>query len=70
MEYIDFLKNKMAISAQYGFTIDDSEITESLYPHVKDTVKWAIEGGCGALFNTFGSQKTVTRLEIIRSSLK
>lgn len=70
MEYIDFLKNKMAISAQYGFTIDDSEITESLYPHVKDTVKWAIEGGCRAIFSSFGMQKTVTQLEIIRIILK
>lgn len=68
--YIDFLKSKMAISSQSGFDIEESEITESLYPHVKDTVKWAIKGGCRAIFSSFGMQKTVTQLEIERIILK
>ena len=29
MEYIDFLKHKMAISSQTGFDIDDSELTNN-----------------------------------------
>lgn len=45
MDYIEFLKHKMAISGQYGFQIENSDITPSLFPHVKDTVRWAIEGG-------------------------
>ena len=69
-KYTDFLKNKMAISSQYGFEISTDEITPSLYPHVKDTVKWAIAGGCRAIFSSFGMQKTVTQLEIIRLVLK
>lgn len=69
-KYTDFLKNKMAISSQYGFEISKEEITPSLYPHVKDTVKWAIAGGCRAIFSSFGMQKTVTQLEIIRLVLK
>ena len=69
-KYTDFLKNKMAISNQYGFEISTDEITPSLYPHVKDTVKWAIAGGCRAIFSSFGMQKTVTQLEIIRLVLK
>ena len=40
MEYIDFLKNKMAISHETGFEIKDEDLTHDLYPHVKDTVKW------------------------------
>ena len=69
-EYIDFLKDKMAISHETGFEINDEELTPSLYPHVKDTVKWAIKGGCRAIFSSFGMQKTVTQLEIIRIVLK
>jgi hypothetical protein len=66
MDYIEFLKNKMAISHNTGFDITDNELTPSLYPHVKDTVKWALKGGCRAIFSSFGMQKTVTQLEILR----
>lgn len=70
MEYIEFLTNKMAISHNTGFEIKDEDLTPSLYPHVKDTVKWAVKGGCRAIFSSFGMQKTVTQLEIIRIILK
>ena len=66
MEYIEFLKKKMAISSQTGFDIDESDLTPSLFPHVKDTVRWAVKGGCRAIFSSFGMQKTVTQLEILR----
>jgi DNA modification methylase len=66
MDYIQFLKSKMAISHQSGFDIDRSKLTETLYPHVKDSVVWAIRGGCRAIFSSFGMQKTVTQLEIGR----
>lgn len=38
-EYIEFLKDKMAISRQTGFEVNPDELTPSLYPHVKDTVR-------------------------------
>jgi len=66
MEYIDFLKQKMAVSHQQGFEVSADELTPSLYPHVKDTVRWAVRGGCRAIFSSFGMQKTVTQLEIER----
>lgn len=65
-DYIDFLKGKMAISHQTGFEISNADITPTLFPHVKDTVKWAVAGGCRAIFSSFGMQKTVTQLEILR----
>ena len=65
-KYIDFLKSKMAISAESGFAVSDEELTPTLFPHVKDTVKWAVHGGCRAIFSSFGMQKTVTQLEICR----
>lgn len=64
--YIEFLKDKMAISHNTGFDITPEELTHSLYPHVKDTVRWAISGGCRAIFSSFGMQKTVTQLEILK----
>ncbi len=69
-EYIEFLKDKMAISHQTGFEVNPDELTPSLYPHVKDTVRWAVSGGCRAIFSSFGMQKTVTQLEILRVVLK
>lgn len=66
MNYIDFLRNKMAVSHETGFEVFPEELTATLYPHVKDTVRWAIKGGCRAIFSSFGMQKTVTQLEILR----
>lgn len=66
MEYIDFLKTKMAISQETGFKVKKSQLTKTLFPHVKDTVVWAVQGGCRAIFSSFGMQKTVTQLEILR----
>lgn len=68
--YIDFLRSKMAISQENGFQIDRSDITPTLYPHVKDSVEWAIRGGQRAIFSSFGMQKTVTQLEILRLIIK
>lgn len=70
MEYIDFLKKKMAISTQTGFEIAESDLTPTLFPHVKDTVRWAVRGGCRAIFSSFGMQKTVTQLEILRQIIR
>ena len=65
-DYIEFLKDKMAISHNTGFEVNPNEISTSLYPHVRDTVRWAVSGGCRAIFSSFGMQKTVTQLEICR----
>lgn len=68
--YLDFLHRKMALSIESGFQIDRSDLTPTLYPHVKDSVEWAIRGGCRAIFSSFGMQKTVTQLEILRLIIK
>ena len=60
----------MAISHNTGFEVSTDELTPNLYPHVKDTVRWAVKGGCRAVFSSFGMQKTVTQLEILRIILK
>lgn len=34
-DYIEFLKDKMAISHNTGFEVNPNEISTSLYPHVR-----------------------------------
>ena len=66
MEYLDFLKNKIAISKSSGFKIDQSEINPMLFQHQKDIVQWALYGGCRAMFAAFGLGKSFMQLECLR----
>lgn len=66
MEYLDFLKDKIALSSKTGFEIDQSEINPILKPHQKDVVQWNISGGCRADFLSFGLGKTAIQLETMR----
>jgi hypothetical protein len=70
MDYNDFLKRKVRIADRHGFDVDESEINPILKPHQRTIVKWAIAGGCRALFEAFGLGKTVQELEICRLILK
>jgi len=66
IEYMDFIKSKMAISAFFGFDTKQSEMNPLLKPHQKDIVQWAIKGGCRAIFASYGLGKTFCQLEILR----
>jgi DNA modification methylase len=66
VEYIDFLKNKIAISGNYGFDINEQEINPMLKQHQVDIVKWSINGGCRAIFASFGLGKSFMQLECCR----
>ena len=66
MEYIDFLKTKMAISTDSGFEIDKNKLNPVMLPHQKDIVAWAIKGGCRAIFAKFGLGKTIMELEFCK----
>lgn len=57
MTYREFLETKIEIAHKSGFPIDESEINPRLLPHQRDAVKWAVEGGCRALFESFGLGK-------------
>ncbi|QUY18334.1 site-specific DNA-methyltransferase [Treponema vincentii] len=48
------MKEKIAIASSSGFSVTDDDIHSILKPHQKDTVKWAIAGGCRAVFASFG----------------
>ena len=44
MEYQEFLKSKIKISEDFGFTVSMDEINPKLKPHNKLMVKWLVEG--------------------------
>lgn len=64
--YDAFLKAKVRLAGTVGFDVDDSEINPILKPHQRAAVKWALAGGCRALFESFGLGKSVQQLEILR----
>ena len=64
--YLQFLKSKIEIAPESGFDIPAGAVHEALLPHQRDAVRWAIKGGCRALFESFGLGKSVQQLEICR----
>ena len=67
--YQEFLKSKIKIFENYGFSVSLDEINSKLKPHNKLMVKWLVEGGKRACFASFGLHKTVTQLEAVRLTL-
>lgn len=70
MDYLEFLKTKIEIATESGFTLQDDEINQALKPHQKDAVRWALKGGKRALFESFGLGKTVQELEFCHQAVK
>ena len=68
--YHRFLGDKAAVTQDWGFVVEDSEIHPWLKPHQRIGVMWGCRGGRRALFESFGLGKTVQQLEIIRLILK
>ena len=68
MEYSDFLKSKVAIAPSTGFK--PTNINNALFPHQRDSVKWALQGGRRAIFAAFGNGKTVMGLELAHQCAK
>jgi DNA modification methylase len=68
--YDVFLDSKVELAVKSGFDISLDEINPALKPHQKAAVKWAVRGGCRALFESFGLGKTAQQLEWCRLILK
>ncbi|MEA4905117.1 MAG: DNA methyltransferase [Petrimonas sp.] len=68
--YNEFLKSKIKVSENFGFSLDIDDINPNLKPHNKLMVKWLVEGGRRACFASFGLHKTVTQLETVRCTLE
>ena len=65
-DYIEFLKSKIDIAQDSGFSISPDDVNPVLKPHARDAVMWAVKGGRRALFESFGLHKTVQQLEYCR----
>ncbi len=66
MTYLDFLRGKIELAKSSGFDVDPAEINPALKPHQRDAVRWAVQGGRRALFESFGLGKTAQELEFCR----
>ena len=66
VEYTEFLQNKIKLNHRHGFQVDLSEINPMLFPHQRDIVQWALNGGRRAIFAAFGLGKSFMQLECLR----
>lgn len=66
MNYDEFLHTKVEVAPKSGFLVSREALNKGLLPHQADAVKWALEGGRRALFESFGLGKTVQELEWCR----
>jgi len=64
--YDEFLLNKIPEAVRSGIVLEDSDVSGILFPHQRDTVRWAVMGGRRAVFASFGLGKTLIQLEICR----
>lgn len=67
---MEFLKTKIEIAPESGFSIDRNSLNKALKPHQKDGVAWALKGGRRALFESFGLGKTVQELEFCHQAIQ
>lgn len=67
-DYHNFLRAKIHLAPKLG--LSEIGATHSmLFPHQKDAVKWALDGGQRAVFASFGLGKTMMQLEMARLTI-
>lgn len=69
VNYDQFLKSKVVVADKFGFETDPDEYSAKLFPHQKDIIKFALDGGRRAIFASFGLGKTFIQLEIARQCI-
>ena len=68
--YLEFLRSKIVLASETGFTLPPEEINPALKPHQRAAVVWALRGGRRALFESFGLGKTVQELEFCHQAVR
>ena len=63
--YREFLETKRVVASHSGFDPGD-DVSEVLFPHQRDIVRWCVSGGRRAIFAAFGLGKSVMQLECMR----
>lgn len=69
LSYEQLLKNKVIISEDFGFAIDEKNLSIKLKPHQKDICLWSLKGGRRAIFASFGLGKTFMQLELAKQCI-
>lgn len=62
-DYAEFLRQKIKLASFNGFSAEPGAINPILYPHQRDIVRWAVQGGNLAIFAKFGLGKSVMQCE-------
>jgi DNA modification methylase len=67
MTYEEFLQSKVRLATKDGLeSITDSVFNQILKEHQLAAGQWMAQGGCRALFASFGLGKTLIQLEVVR----
>ncbi len=64
--YRKFLEAKVPRAELKGVAFEAGQVNPMLQPHAQVAVRWALRGGCRAIFAKFGLQKTTMQIEIMR----
>ena len=64
--YTDFLRAKIKMASFAGFPVQATDVHTTLFPHQRDIVQWAVQGGNRAIFASFGLGKSVMQCEWLR----
>ncbi|RUM98086.1 DNA methylase N-4 [Pseudaminobacter arsenicus] len=56
----------MQLAKADGFDVAPDDINPAGAPHCKAIVRWALKGGCRAIFASFGLHKTFMQIELMR----
>lgn len=64
--YVDFLKSKPEVKRAQGLNIHADEMHESLMPHQRDIVQWALRRERGLIAASFGLGKSRIQIELMR----
>lgn len=65
-DYAEFLRQKIRMAHFDGFTVEAQALHPILFPHQRDIVRWAVQGGNRAIFAKFGLGKSVMQCEWMR----
>jgi hypothetical protein len=65
-DYNGLIEGKILDIPKCGIKVQREEINSICFPHQKDIIQWALEGGCRAICCSFGLGKSVMQLEIAR----
>lgn len=65
-DYAEFLRAKIKMASFKGFTVEPDTLHSCLFPHQRDIVRWAVQGGNRAIFAKFGLGKSVMQCEWLR----